>query len=119
MLLLLQASDDTCTKMPSQAESLRQEMHEHINWHLCCHLSFFFFHRLSLSLIISQFSQTEIPSEEDKMYIVYAQIIHCVIAVWFNIYKVNRAVAQSQICIPSFSIQLARITSSLIILEIT
>lgn len=118
MLLLLQASDDTCTKMPSQAESLRQEMHEHINWYLCCHLSFFP-HRLSLSLIISQFSQIEIPSEEDKMYIAYTQITHCVIAVWFNIYKVNRAVAHSQICIPSFSIQLARITSSLIILEIT
>lgn len=86
---------------------------------ICAVICLFFLHRLSLSLIISQFSQTEIPSEKDKMYIAYAQIIHCVIAVWFNIYKVNRAVAQSQICIPSFSIQLARITSSLIILEIT
>lgn len=84
---------------------------------ICAVICLFFLHRLSLSLIISQFSQTS--SEEDNMYITYAQIIHCVIAVWFNIYKVNRAVAQSQICIPSFSIQLARITSSLIILEIT
>lgn len=54
LLLLLQASDDTCTKMPSQAESLRQEMCVHPQ---CTYMSF---------------------SSSHKPYaILHAEIIHC------------------------------------------
>ncbi len=47
----------------------------------------------------------------------HALIMHCVTALSFNIYKVNKVLAQSQICILSVLIELAHITSRLIILE--
>lgn len=114
MLLLLQASDDTCTKMPSQAESPRQEMCEHAHF-LFAPTSLFtisqaeFVHCDSLIYFIRQ------NSFKDEIYIAYTRIMRRVIALCFNICKVNKALAQSQICIPSLSIQLAHITSKLIL----
>lgn len=77
MLLLLQASDDTCIKMPSQAESLRQEMHEHINWHLCCHLSFFSSQAEFVSYNISIFTNRNPFRKRQDVYSVRSNYTLC------------------------------------------